>query len=149
MPLRLPIFALAVFAFAANAIEGYYQHPSTDGEHLVFSAEGDLWISPLTGGAAERLTSHLEIETDPVFSPDGSTLAFIGNYDEGPELYVIPVKGGSPKRLTYNDSVVSVEGWTAEGQVIYVTSGIRGPTRETVIRAINPADSSIIEWPLP
>ena len=39
---------------------------------------------------------------NPVFSPDGSLVAFTGEYDGNPDVYVVPAAGGVPRRLTYH-----------------------------------------------
>jgi len=59
---------------------------------IAFSYGGDLWIVDRTGGEARRLTSDIGIEIDPVFSPDGSMIAFTGEYDGNEDVYVIPAR---------------------------------------------------------
>jgi tricorn protease len=143
---RTALLFLLVIGFSAQANVGYYQHPTHDGRQLVFSAQGDLWLASLEGGVAQRLTAHPELETHPVLSLDGEWIAFMGNYDEGRELYVMPTAGGAPRRLTFNGSVFGIEGWTAEGKILYV-SGIR-PDLHIHIRSIDPVDLIETEWPL-
>ena len=55
---------------------------------------------PRGGGEARRLTAGAGIETDPVFSPDGTLIAFTGEYDGNLDVYVVPAAGGVPRRLT-------------------------------------------------
>lgn len=75
--------------------------PAAHNEQLVFSYAGDLYTVSLEGGTARRLTSNPDsYEIFPRFSPDGSTIAFTANYDGNTEVYAIPAKGGTPKRLT-------------------------------------------------
>ena len=50
--------------------------PSPDGTRLVFSAQGALWVIPIAGGAAIRITDFDVEPTAPIWSPDGSTIAF-------------------------------------------------------------------------
>ncbi|MGB8456113.1 MAG: DPP IV N-terminal domain-containing protein, partial [Candidatus Acidiferrum sp.] len=69
-------------------------------DKVVFAYAGDLWIAAREGGAARRLTSHVGDELYPKFSPDGKWIAFTGEYDGNPDVYVISVEGGEPKRLT-------------------------------------------------
>jgi tricorn protease-like protein len=69
--------------------------PSTDGTHIVFVYGGDLWSVPREGGAAQRLTAGPGIETSPAFSPDGSRIAFTGEYDGNVDVFVIPAAGAS------------------------------------------------------
>ncbi|PXV66339.1 tricorn protease [Dysgonomonas alginatilytica] len=75
--------------------------PSTNGQEIVFSYAGDLYKTPINGGEAQRLTSHVGYEMFPKFSPDGKTIAFTGQYDGNTEVFSIPSSGGEPLRLTY------------------------------------------------
>lgn len=75
--------------------------PTTNGTEVVFSYGGDLYKASLNGGEAERLTSHVGYEMFARFAPDGQSIAFTGQYDGNTEVFIIPAKGGEPKRLTY------------------------------------------------
>ena len=75
--------------------------PAIHGDQVVFSHSGDLYTVAATGGVARRLTSDVGQEINPRFSPDGTQIAFTGQYDGNSEVYVIPAQGGEPKRLTY------------------------------------------------
>jgi tricorn protease len=110
--------------FGLYAGEGYYRSPSIFNETVVFTAEGDLWKVSVNSGNAQRLTSHPGMEIHADISPDGKYIAFCGQY-EGPfEIYVIPMNGGLPKRLTYEGNSTGrynpkVYGWTKDGRIIY------------------------------
>lgn len=86
--------------------------------HIAFSYAGDIWIVDRAGGEARRLTNHPAEENFPMFSPDGSQLAFSrqtgGNWD----LYVMAASGGEAKRSTYDPRPEFVIGWTPEGKSI-------------------------------
>lgn len=75
--------------------------PTTNGTEVVFSYGGDLYKASINGGGAERLTSHVGYEMFARFAPDGQSIAFTGQYDGNTEVFIIPAKGGEPKRLTY------------------------------------------------
>src|SRR5262245_28992717 len=75
--------------------------PTIHGNTIVFTYAGDLYSVNSDGGVARRLTSHEGFEMFPRLSPDGKTIAFTGQYDGNTEVYVIPVEGGTPKRLTF------------------------------------------------
>lgn len=76
--------------------------PAIHGDQVVFGYAGDLYTVAASGGVARRLTSDPDgYEMFPRFSPDGSTLAFTGQYDGNTEVYVMPAQGGEPRRLTY------------------------------------------------
>ena len=125
--LRRCAFVLAVFCapLAAQAPTqgslGFYRYPALSGRTIVFAAEGDLWSVPVTGGLAQRITSHASEETDPAISPDGSTLAFTARYEGPPALYTMPITGGTPTRWTYDGDAAVPQSWTPGGQVVYRT----------------------------
>jgi len=76
--------------------------PAIHGEQVVFSYAGDLYTVDREGGIARKLTNDADgYEMFARFSPDGSTLAFTGQYDGNTEVYVMPSTGGVPFRATY------------------------------------------------
>jgi tricorn protease len=96
--------------------------PTVSKTQIAFSYGGDLWIVDRSGGDARRLTTDVGIEIDPVFSPDGSMIAFTGEYDGNEDVYVVPAAGGVPKRLTSHPSPDQVVGWTRDGKRIIFRS---------------------------
>ena len=78
--------------------------PATNGQDVVFTYAGDLYKAPLTGGEAQRLTSHVGMEMFARFSPDGQSIAFTAQYDGNTEVYLMPKGGGEPERLTYTST---------------------------------------------
>lgn len=112
---------LVNFVVTAQGFEGYYQNPTIYQNTIVFSAEGDLWKVPLSGGLAQRLTTHLEEEVFPSISPDGKTIAFSASYEGPLEIYTMPIAGGIPKRWTYERDASITNSWTHDGNIIYST----------------------------
>jgi tricorn protease len=74
--------------------------PTTNGSQIVFVYAGQLYTVGKEGGTARRLTNGPGYNAFPRFSPDGTQLAFTGQYDGNTEVYVMPAEGGAPKRLT-------------------------------------------------
>lgn len=101
---------------------GYYRYPAIHQQTVVFVGEGDLWSVPLDGGIARRLTSHPGEETHPVISPDGSTIAFAGQYEGPTEVYTMPMDGGRPQRRTVEAEASIPVAWTGGGKLVYSTS---------------------------
>ncbi|MGM9804563.1 MAG: S41 family peptidase [Muribaculaceae bacterium] len=96
----LAIAALAVATGTAK--EGrLLRFPATNGTNVVFSYAGDLYRVPISGGTAQRLTSHNGYEMFARFSPDGNTIAFTAQYDGNTEVYLMPQQGGEPQRITF------------------------------------------------
>ena len=96
------VAGLSAFVHADEA--RLLRFPSTNGTDVVFTYAGDLYRAPLSGGEAQRLTSHVGYEIFPHYSPDGKSIAFTGQYDGNTEVYLIPSGGGEPQRLTYTST---------------------------------------------
>lgn len=71
----------------AQAEVGYYRQPSSDGVHIVFVAEDDLWIVPIEGGEARRLVHMDGVELNPLFSEDGKYLFWTSQAEGNREVY--------------------------------------------------------------
>ncbi len=112
---------LAPSALAADAPAGYYRFPAIHHDTVVFTAEGDLWWVGLDGGTARRLTTHPGRETHAAISPDGAAVAFSADYEGPTEVYVMPLEGGLPRRLTFDGERATVVGWSPEVEVLYAT----------------------------
>jgi tricorn protease len=124
------ILVIPVLSLQAADEARLLRFPAIHGDQIVFSYAGDLFSVSSNGGVARRLTSHPGYEMFPRFSPDGSKIAFTGQYDGNTEVFLIPAEGGSPKRLTftatlYRDDVSDRMGpnnivmdWTPDGKYI-------------------------------
>src|ERR1700738_4970556 len=77
---------------------------SPDGKLVAFSYLGDIWLVEAIGGVARPLTRHEAYHVGPVFSPDGKSIAFTSNRNGSYDVFVVPVEGGRPKRLTYDSA---------------------------------------------
>jgi tricorn protease len=144
------IFSLSLCGLIASAYaaDGYYRYPSVRANSVVFTAEGDIWKAPLSGGQAQRLTTHPGSEVQASISPDGQWLAFAASYEGSQEAYVMPVTGGLPKRISFENSNVAVLGWSAQGQVLISTINSVGPASSRVIAAISPKDGQKTVFPV-
>ncbi len=98
------------------------RQPAMSRTHIVFVYAGDLWIVNREGGEASRLTAGVGTETNPLFSPNGKTVAFTGEYDGNVDIYTVPATGGVPRRLTYHPGSDSLAGWRPDGkQLLFVS----------------------------
>jgi tricorn protease len=131
---RLAAAALAVVlpAAAAAAPAGAQPHagllrdPDVSATHVAFRYADDLWLVPREGGVATPLASPPGEEINPRFSPDGSTLAFVANYDGDADLYTVPVAGGVPFRVTHQPGWQVLSDWAPDGRLIYFTASRHG-----------------------
>ncbi len=129
----LAVAAVTVALPAIAADEGgtrLLRDPDVGPEQIAFVHANDIWLAPRDGGNAVRLTSGEGAETDPAFSPDGSWIAFTGEYGGNEDVYVVPATGGQPQRLTWHPGDDVVQGWSADGGVLFRSGRAGRPTRE-------------------
>ncbi|MBQ8047986.1 MAG: PD40 domain-containing protein [Prevotella sp.] len=95
---------LMAFAMTSQAQEAplWLRHCaiSPDGKTIVFSYKGDLFTVSSMGGEAQQLTTNAAYEAYPVWSPDGSQIAFASSREGSLDIYIINKVGGEPRRLT-------------------------------------------------
>ena len=93
-----------------------------DGSVVAFSYQGDIWTVPSSGGKASRLTIHEAYEGNPVFSPDGTQIAFSGARFGNNDIFVMPTEGGMPKRLTFHSGSDNISSWTQAEKIVFSTN---------------------------
>jgi tricorn protease len=108
---------------AAGPATRMLRSPTISATHVAFAYANNIWVVPRAGGAARRLTSFQGQTTNPKFSPDGTTIAFSGDYAGNTDVYVVSVEGGDPKRLTWHPGADMVQGWTPDGRAVLFASG--------------------------
>ena len=99
-----------------------FQNPTVSKSQIAFEYGGDIWTVNRSGGAAHRLVTGYNLEGAPFFSPDGTKVAFSGNYDGNVDVYVVSADGGEPRRLTYHPSADVAVGWTPDGRNVLFRS---------------------------
>lgn len=130
--------SLALIGQQALAADPYFRFPAVRGDTVVFTAEGDLWRTTIAGGKATRLTTHPSAETHAAISHDGKFVAFAASYEGAQEAYVMPLEGGLPRRITFENGGVTVLGWTAQGEVLVSTENSTGPAKHRIVAALDP-----------
>lgn len=106
------------------------RNPDVSRTHIAFVYAGDIWVVAKAGGTASKLSSPAGEESFPRFSPDGTQIAFSGNYDGNTDIYVMPAMGGLPKRLTHHPMPDRMIDWYPDGQSILFASAMQsGNTR--------------------
>ena len=125
------------------------QTPDVSASHIVFSYANDLWVVAREGGQARPLSSPAGRETFPRFSPDGKTIAFIGNYEGNPDLYTLGAEGGVPFRVTYHPGFELLSDWTADGGLIFSSSMASGIRRSPKIFTVSATGGMPVALPVP
>jgi len=101
---------------------------SPDGEQIVFDLLGDLYLLPFAGGEARRVTSGMEFDSQPRFSPDGRRILFISDRQGGENLHVLDLDEQDdegdyevrPLTEGRNTSYSSPE-WAPDGEYVVAT----------------------------
>ena len=95
---------------------------SPDGREIAFTARGDIWSVPATGGEARLLVADAAFERRPLFSPDGRSLAFVSMRTGGGDIYVLTLATGLIRRVTWDDGAEQLDGWSRDSAWIYFSS---------------------------
>ena len=96
--------------------------PAISADHIAFIYGNDLYSADLNGSNVRRLTTDDGVETNPVFSPDGLTIAFSAQYDGNLDVFTVPVTGGAPTRLTWHPRPDVVQAFTPDGKAVLFAS---------------------------
>jgi Tol biopolymer transport system component/C-terminal processing protease CtpA/Prc len=93
-----------------------------DGKRLAFVYRGDIWTCDAAGGRATPITSHLEMDAYPLFSPDGNWIAFSSKRNGNWDIHVIPADGGGARQLTWHSGTEVPYGWSPDGKYLLFSS---------------------------
>ncbi len=128
---------------------------SPDGRTLAFQRQpdpriatgmiaGDIATVPSDSGPVKAIVERAGVDAEPLYSPDGRTIAFVSNGGR-PEpvhlmdVWVVPSSGGEPRRLGDTpDRAASLVGWSADGRTLYARETVH--TQGALIAV--PADGS-------
>ncbi len=123
---RAPFLTVLVFltisTLAAAAPVKLARHPDFRAGRIAFSYLGDIWLANEDGSNVFHLTDNVGRDVYPRFSPDGKWIAFSSNRYGNYDVFVVPVGGGTPRRLTFhtgNDEVVS---WSRDSERVVFRS---------------------------
>lgn len=99
-----------------------YPAIAPDGSRIAFSYKGDLWLVPSAGGRALPVTTHAAQETQPVWSPDGSRLAYASDRHGNFDVFVLDLARGEERRLTFHSSNEMPTAFTPDGSAVLFTA---------------------------
>ncbi|WP_432157134.1 S41 family peptidase [Streptomyces sp. bgisy153] len=121
----------------SSTTAAYLRFPHPHGDLVTFTAEDDVWLAPLDGGRAWRVSADNVPVSSPRISPDGATVAWASTRDGGPEVHIAPVDGGPSTRLTHWGSwYTRVRGWTPDGHVLALSTHDQATLRRSWARAV-------------
>jgi len=125
------------------------RYPDVSGSNICFVYANDIWMVPRAGGQAVPMASPPGAESFPRFSPDGKSIAFVGNYDGGRDLYTLPLTGGIPTRVTHHPAGETLADWTPDGRLLYMTSGFSGLGRQSHLYTVAATSGLPVKMPVP
>ncbi len=125
------------------------RQPALSADHLAFVYAGDLWLADHSGHNVRRLTATPGYKQTPCFSPDGRLLAFSGQDDGSACVYVVPVEGGTPRRLTFHPGDDFVRGWTPAGEVLFASARETIAARVRRLYTLSPEGGHPAALPMP
>lgn len=152
-PLFLVVAVIGTFSKAIavdNTDTRLLWQPAISKTHIAFIYAEDLWVANRDGSNPRRITASEGQESNPVFSPDGSTIAFTGQYDGNSDVFVVPAAGGIPKRLTYHPGSDLVRDFSPDGKKVLFASGRNSFTsRYLQLFTVDISSGSELQLPIP
>lgn len=117
----LAVFALCGLILSPYRAESQNEEPSLTGR-IVFSYEHDVYVMNADGTERTQLTTHPDMDFDPVWSPDGTRIAFRSHRDGDEEVYVMNADGSDQTNLTNNLTSDYSPAWSPDGALIAFAS---------------------------
>ncbi|MCP4311057.1 MAG: peptidase S41 [Bacteroidetes bacterium] len=121
--MRVLLFMATGLLFLSVGVKGIdhvdtrmMSEPAISDKHIAFIYANDLWVANADGTQPKRLTVDKGVESRPFFSPDGKQIAFSAEYDGNTDVFLLPVEGGIPERLTWHPGSDYAAGFTVDGE---------------------------------
>ena len=92
---------------------------SPDGKTIAFTYKGDIFTVPVTGGRATQITSSPAYDTTPLWSPDGTRIAFMSNREKSSDIFVVNANGGTPQRITTFSGNEVPRAWKGDSAIVF------------------------------
>ncbi|WP_075214451.1 S41 family peptidase [Mongoliimonas terrestris] len=110
---------------------------SPDGSTLAFTYRGRIHTVDAAGGEAKPLTDPQFRSTDPVWAPDGKSIAFSADVFNAGDVYTVPLDGGEIRRLTYGGLLDLPLAFTPDGSDVIVFASGTAPMNANFMDGIS------------
>ena len=122
---ELPLKSDATFELNTSTVTWLSFDLSPDGETFVLEVLGELYTLPVGGGIATPIATGLAFDSQPVYSPDGSHIAFVSDRSGHENLWVMNSDGSDARELsdTSKDSELMSPSWSPDGSHVIVSVG--------------------------
>ena len=118
----LPLKPARTVKFTTNEGTWMSLDVSPDGKTIVFDLLGDIYTIPVEGGTATKIHGGMSFESQPKYSPDGSTIAFLSDRSGSENVWVMKSDGKDPKAVTTGPRAMYVSpSWSEDGNYIVVS----------------------------
>ena len=126
----------------------YLRFPHVHGDLVTFVAEDDIWIAPVTGGRAWRVSSQQLPARNPRFTPDGKRLVWTTVVGTAPEVVTADINGAGYKQLSYfGHSTTKVKGFTPSGHIVVTSAFQKAESRHTHAYSLPLEGGAAVELP--
>ena len=125
------------------------RYPDISQQQIVFTYANGLWVVDKNGGVAQPVADPPGSESFARFSPDGKSIAFLGNYEGNRDIYVTPIDGGIPARVTYNPATEVPADWMNDGRLLFSATGVGTYPRAPQIFSVDSKGGLPSEFPTP
>jgi imidazolonepropionase-like amidohydrolase/Tol biopolymer transport system component len=120
----LPLLTERPMAFTTSEATWLSLDLSPDGRTIVFELLGDLYILPIAGGEATRITSGQAYDMQPAFSPDGKKLVFISDRNGSENVWVASADGTKARAITTTERENYMSPtWAPDGEYVIAAKG--------------------------
>ncbi|WP_223176448.1 hypothetical protein [Sphingomonas lutea] len=100
---------------------------SPDGSEIVFDLLGDIYVMPMTGGAARALTTGHAWDMQPRYSPSGTEIAFTSDRGGGDNIWIMGRNGAAPRAITEEKfRLLNQPEWTPDGAFVVARKHFTG-----------------------
>jgi len=118
----LPMKPEGLVKFTTNEGTWMSLDVSPDGRTIVFDLLGDVYTLPVEGGTAAKIHGGMSFESQPKYSPDGKTIAFVSDRSGSENVWLMGADGKDPKALTTGTKASYISpSWSEDGAYIIVS----------------------------
>ncbi|MHC4066490.1 MAG: TolB family protein, partial [Planctomycetota bacterium] len=90
-----------------------------DGREIAFDLVGDIYLLPIAGGTARRITSGPAFDVQPRFSPDGNKISFTSDRAGGDNIWVMSRDGSDTTQITKEKfRLLNNAVWSPDGEYL-------------------------------
>jgi Tol biopolymer transport system component len=130
----------------AETSEAYAPELSPDGKRasaVIGDPNNDIWVYEIDRGVQTRLTTNIQAQIAPVWSPDGSLIAFVEGLRRGRDEFVLSTVAadgaGKPREVYVSKDRMEISDWSRDGRYFLVDRGNIGASEIWVFPVAEPA----------